>query len=195
MKDRPLFAWIFAALMALFLSACADPMLDQGRLKPYEASSFFPDGRSARPLLANTIPYQPEGVSVEFTTGKNAAGELLASMPISMTLQTLDRGRQRYDIYCAPCHGYDGEGHGMIVQRGFSPPPSLHLDRLRQGPDGHFFDVITHGFGQMYPYADRLDPADRWAVVAYIRALQFSQNAPLQDLPADVQKQVQDGQP
>lgn len=100
-----------------------------------------------------------------------------ASIPFPVTREVLDRGQERFDIYCSPCHGRTGDGNGMIVQRGFPQPPSFHLDRLRTAPDGHFYDVITHGFGTMYNYAARVKPTDRWAITAYIRALQLSRNA------------------
>jgi mono/diheme cytochrome c family protein len=105
-----------------------------------------------------------------------------------MTQAVLARGRDRFDIYCAPCHSVVGDGDGMVARRGFPHPPSYHTDRLRKAPDEHFFDVITRGYGAMYPYADRLDPSDRWAVVAYIRALQLSQHATLADVPPEQAK-------
>jgi mono/diheme cytochrome c family protein len=117
-------------------------------------------------------------------TGKDANGRDSSELPVAVTKELLDRGRQRFDIYCATCHGYTGDGDGMIVQRGFLPPPSYHSDRLRQAPVGHFFDVISNGFGAMPSYADQVPVTDRWAIVAYIRALQLSQNAPLDDVPA-----------
>jgi mono/diheme cytochrome c family protein len=106
-----------------------------------------------------------------------------ATNPLSITQALLARGRERYNIYCSPCHGFAGHGDGMVAQRGFPHPPSYHIDRLRQAPDSYFFDVMTRGYGDMYSYADRVDPHDRWAIVAYIRALQLSQNASLNDVP------------
>jgi cytochrome c len=103
--------------------------------------------------------------------------------PFPITHEDLERGRQRYNIYCTPCHDYTGSGRGMIVQRGFPTPPSYHIDRLRQAPVGHFFDVMTNGYGSMYSYASRIEPEDRWRIAAYIRALQLSQHASLQDVP------------
>lgn len=112
---------------------------------------------------------------------------MLQTVPFEVDRAVLERGQERYDIFCAPCHGLDGYGQGMIVQRGFSAPPSLHASRLLQQPDGYFFDVITNGFGRMYSYAYRVPPDDRWAIVAYIRALQLSQNASPADVPPDQQ--------
>lgn len=120
-----------------------------------------------------------------------AAGTPADTFPYPITREILDRGRARYNIYCAPCHALTGTGDGMIVQRGFSPPPSFHSQRLRQAPVGHYFDVITNGFGRMYSYSSRVPPADRWAIIAYIRALQLSQDAPIDELSADDRAQVE----
>jgi mono/diheme cytochrome c family protein len=109
--------------------------------------------------------------------------------PVTMAL--IERGQQRFNIYCAPCHSRMGDGHGMIVQRGFPQPPSYYIDRLRQAPVQHFYDVITHGYGAMYPYAERVAPGDRWAIIAYIRALQASSDARLADVPADKRAALQ----
>ncbi|MDW8167442.1 MAG: cytochrome c [Acidobacteriota bacterium] len=125
-------------------------------------------------------------------TGK-VRGQLAETFPFPITRSILERGRERYDIFCAPCHGRDGYGEGMIVQRGFRQPSSFHTDRLRQAPVGYFFDVITNGFGTMYSYASRIPPEDRWAIVAYIRALQLSQNARLQDVPPAERRRLTEG--
>ncbi len=117
-------------------------------------------------------------------------GTLVDTFPVAVTREMLQRGQNRYDIFCAPCHALTGNGDGMIVARGFSPPPSLHQDRLRNAPVGHFYDVITNGYGRMYSYASRITPADRWAIVAYIRALQLSQNARVEDVPPDQRQQL-----
>jgi hypothetical protein len=110
-------------------------------------------------------------------------GKEVDAFPFPVTRAVLDRGRERYNIFCTPCHGWTGDGDGMIVQRGFRPPPSYHTDRLRQAPVGHFFSVITNGFGAMYPYGYRILPQDRWAIIAYIRALQLSRQAKISDVP------------
>lgn len=167
-------------------------MKDQPRYDPLEPSTFFPDGRSARSLVDGTVAQGMEAESIDtLAPALGPDGQFLDAYPFPVTMDVLKRGQERYDIYCSPCHGLDGYGQGMIVQRGFSPPPSLHDDRLRQAPAGHFYDVITNGFGQMYPYAYRVPPEDRWAIVAYIRALQLSQSATQQDVPADVLPQLQ----
>jgi hypothetical protein len=144
-------------------------MADQTRFEPLEETNLFPDGTSARPLPAGTIP-----------RGSLANEELVQAKtyPFPITKDVLERGRERYDIFCSPCHDYAGDGKGMVVLRGFRRgPPSFHLDRLREAPADHFFDVISNGFGAMNDYAMQITPRDRWAIVAYIRALQVSQNA------------------
>ncbi|MES2403973.1 MAG: cytochrome c [Pseudomonadota bacterium] len=189
-------------------------MYDQPKYKPLTSSPLWPDGNSSRPQVAGTQPYSAgalAGVSsgrldrVKLVppagpvSGVDANGKLLAqagaaatpgySNPLPVTPQLLARGQQRFDIYCAPCHSRAGDGDGMIAERGFPHPPSYHTSALRNAPDSHFYQVITDGYGVMYPYADRISPHDRWAIVAYIRALQLSQHAPRSDLSAqDLQK-------
>jgi hypothetical protein len=172
----------FMLLLPFALAAC-DNMANQPRHDPLDASAFFPDGRSARPLVPGTVPRGSLDEAPEFYSGRDAEGMLLDEMPIEVTLEVLERGRERYDIYCAPCHGFDGYGEGIIVQRGFPAPQSFHTDRLRAAPDGHYFDVITNGFGRMYDYSYRVNPSDRWAITSYIRALQLSQFATEEDVP------------
>ncbi len=170
-------------------TACRQDMHDQPRYEPLERSTFFDDGRSARPFVEGTVARGHLKTDEHFYTGK-VNGELVTTLPFPATLEVLSRGHARYDIYCSPCHDRVGNGQGMIVQRGFRQPPSFHIDRLRQAPMGHFFDVMTNGFGTMYSYADRIAPRDRWAIVAYIRALQLSQNAKLEDVPAEERRQL-----
>jgi hypothetical protein len=158
-------------------------MHDQPRFEPLEPSDFFEDNRSARPYVRGTVARGGLRQDEHLYRGR-VGGELADTIPFSVTRQTLERGRERFDIFCAPCHGRLGTGQGVIVQRGFRPPPSFHEDRLREMPVGHFFDVITNGFGTMKDYASRVPVEDRWAISAYIRALQFSQNANLDDVPS-----------
>ncbi len=120
---------------------------------------------------------------------------LITEFPIPITRAVLERGQERFNIYCSVCHGRTGEGNGMIVQRGFPPPPSYHIDRLRKAPVGHLFDVMTRGYGVMYSYASRVEPSDRWAIAAYIRALQLSRHATLDDVPADERAKLENGPP
>lgn len=184
------------ALAALMLlpAACED-MSRQPRYENLEASRFFPDGRSARLPPPGAVARGSLGENQEAATGRTQDGELVEEIPIEVTLEVLERGRERYDIYCAPCHGLDGYGEGMIVQRGFPAPQSLHIDRLRQAPSGYYFDVITNGFGRMYAYAYRIAPQDRWAVTAYIRALQLSQFATEQEVPPEALPQLEGTEP
>jgi mono/diheme cytochrome c family protein len=147
-------------------------------------SAFFQDGRAMRARVPGTVARGEVFEDVEFLTGKRD-GELLVKSPVALGAELLERGQQRFGIFCTPCHDPLGYGDGMIVQRGMKRPASFHIDRLREAPDGYFFDVITNGFGAMYDYADRIPPRDRWAIVAYVRALQLSQNAVLQDVPGE----------
>lgn len=170
------------AILLLLATACRRDMHDQPKYRPLRGSDFFDDGRSARPFVDGTVARGHLRTDEHFYTGK-VNGELVTTLPFPATQEVLARGEERFNIFCSPCHGRVGDGNGMIVQRGFRRPPSFHIDRLRQAPVGHFFDVMTNGFGTMYSYADRVPPKDRWAIVAYIRALQLSQNAKLEDVP------------
>jgi hypothetical protein len=161
---------------------CNQMMNDEPRYKPLAASDFFANGQSGRPQVAGTIPHGHLHLDQAFYTGRSN-GSPVDSFPISVTRDLLARGQQRFDIFCSPCHGRVGNGDGMVVKRGFHAPPSYHIDRLRAAPVGHFFDVMTNGFGAMPSYASRVPPADRWAIAAYIRALQLSQLASLADVP------------
>lgn len=171
-----------ALLGALWLSGCRNDMHVQPRYNPLDSSDFFEDGRAARPEVPGTVARGQLRADHYFYAGK-VNGVPVSAFPFPVTREVLDRGRERYNIYCTPCHGYTGEGRGMIVQRGFPQPPSYHTDRLRQAPVGHLYDVITNGYGAMYSYAARISPEDRWAIVAYIRALQLSQHATVDDVP------------
>jgi mono/diheme cytochrome c family protein len=157
--------------------------------RPLSPSPMFPDQAASRPIVPHTVPREESPDLGPAQTGWQD-GKLVPDIPVKITPLLIARGRDRYGIYCAVCHGDDGYGQGMIVQRGFPAPPSFHTDRLRQAPAGHFFDVMTRGYGVMYPYASRVSPADRWAITAYIRALQLSQHAPAAALPPDVQAQL-----
>jgi mono/diheme cytochrome c family protein len=159
-------------------------MHDQAKAKTLAHSDFFTDGRSARPVIPGTVARGQLHLDEHFYTGK-IEGRHADTFPFAITADVLRRGQERFNIYCSPCHGRLGDGAGMIVQRGFRRPSSYHQDRLRNAPPGYFFDVITNGFGTMFDYADRVAPEDRWAIVAYIRALQLSQNAGPEDVPAD----------
>lgn len=186
---RRLVVWCMALGLVL-IAGCSQEMAEQPRYEPLEPSMFFTDGRSSRPLVEGTVARGHLRLDELLYTGK-VGGELAEMLPFPVTHQLLERGRERYNIYCTPCHDHVGNGQGMIVQRGLRPPPSFHIDRLRQAPIGHFFDVITNGYGAMANYAVEVAPVDRWAVAAYIRALQLSQHAQLAELPETDRRQLQ----
>ncbi len=167
----------------LSLAGCRLDMQVQPYYRPLSESKFFADKRSARPIIEGTVARGDLEADTYFYTGKigNAPGDY---MPFPVTAEVMMRGQQRYNIYCSPCHSEVGDGNGMIVQRGYERPPSYFNDRLRKAPIGHFFDVITHGYGKMPDYAAQVEPKDRWAIAAYIRALQLSQGATKADVPA-----------
>jgi mono/diheme cytochrome c family protein len=183
----PHFRKSFPMLLAItLLTACRQDMHDQPRFKPLAQSDFFTDLRSARMPIDGTVARGQLREDAYFYTGKLGAnpGDF---MPFPINVDALARGRERFNIYCTPCHSRTGDGNGMIVQRGFRPPPSFHTERLRKAPLGYFFDVMTNGFGAMPDYASQIPPRDRWCIVAYIRALQLSQGATASDLPAGQQ--------
>jgi mono/diheme cytochrome c family protein len=158
-------------------------MHDQPKYKPYAKSDFFADRRSARPLLDGTIARGHLRDDAVLYTGK-ADGRPVEAFPFAVSAAVMARGQERFDIFCSPCHGRTGAGDGMIVQRGYRKPPTFHQDRLRQSAPGYTFDVITNGFGAMPDYAQQIPVRDRWAIVAYIKALQRSQHAALDAVPA-----------
>jgi mono/diheme cytochrome c family protein len=169
-------------------------MYDQPSYRPLDKNSFFPDGASARPLVAGTVARGQLREDEVFYTGKHG-GQLVAEMPLDLDRALLERGRERFTIYCSMCHGQTGYGDGMIVRRGFRRPPSFHTDRLRTAPVGHFFDVITNGLGAMPTYNLQVEPRDRWAIAAYVRALQLSQHAELDDVPAARRGTLEEARP
>src|SRR5262249_30376860 len=152
-----------ACLLAAAFGACRQDMHDQPRYKTYRASDFFGDKRSARMPVAGTVARGHLDEDTYLMTGKNGTA-FREAVPFRMTLDAVQRGQQRFEIYCTPCHGRTGIGNGMVVQRGYRRPPSFHIDRLRQAPAGYFFDVITNGFGAMPDYAMQVAPRDRWAI-------------------------------
>ena len=177
-------------LLAAGLSACRQDMQDQPKYIPLRPSDFFLDGRSARPLSEGTIARGHLNDDPAFFTGKGPDGKDVKYFPIAVTKDVILRGQQRFNVYCSPCHDRTGSGNGMIVRRGYRRPPSYHTQRLIEQPDGHFFDVMTNGFGAMPDYAVQIQPQDRWAIVAYIRALQLSQQATINDVPAGARGQL-----
>jgi mono/diheme cytochrome c family protein len=171
-------------VFTLFGVACRQDMHDQPKYVPLRQSAFFGDERSARPLVAGTVARGHLNDDALLHNGKVGNADATV-FPFAVTQQTMARGRERFDIYCSPCHGRTGQGDGMVVRRGFRRPPTFHQDRLRQAPVGQLFDVITNGFGAMPDYATQIRADDRWAIIAYVRALQLSEHATLADVPAD----------
>lgn len=164
-------------------------MHDQPKYIPLRPSNFFADGRSARPMVEGAVPRGYLREDELFYTGKKGQ-QPAETFPFPITREVLSRGQERYNIFCAPCHDHIGNGLGMIVRRGFRRPPSYHTDRLRAAAPGYLYDVITNGFGAMPDYAAQITPRDRWAVAAYVRALQFSQNANVNDIPPEMRTQL-----
>jgi len=161
-------------------------MHDQPKYIPLRESTFFTDSRSARPVVAGTVARGHLREDTLLYSGKvnNPGSTDATTCPMAVDDKVMARGRDRFDIYCSPCHGRTGAGDGMIVRRGYRRPPTFHQDRLRESPVGHFFDVITNGFGAMPDYATQIRAEDRWAIVAYVRALQLSEHATVADVPA-----------
>jgi mono/diheme cytochrome c family protein len=216
------FASAFLTL-AFLLAGCRQDMHDQPKYKPLRASDFFADGVSARTLVAGTVARGQLRENRQFYTGKTSKTALdvpnpqsesapaarpvpsgpaghtaplrgyVTTFPFFVTKDLLDRGQDRFNVFCSPCHDRVGTGLGMVVRRGYRRPPSFHIDRLRQAPVGYFFDVITNGFGAMPDYASQIPPQDRWAIVAFLRALQLSQNVPISNVPPQERKNVMAG--
>ncbi len=163
---------------------CRQDMHNQPKLKPYRSSAFFADGSGMRSLPAHTVAQGTLQEDTHFFTGRLADGSMATELPMPMTKALLKRGQERFTIFCTPCHGQTGDGRGMVVRRGYKQPTSYHDERLRQVPIGYFFDVMTNGFAVMPSYAPQVAPEDRWAIAAYIRALQLSQHVEVSTLSA-----------
>jgi mono/diheme cytochrome c family protein len=176
-----------AAAGLLFSAGCRylrQDMANQPKNKPLSPSDFFTDGRSERPLIDNTV------ARGALTDDDLVVPKDSNAFPLPVDAALLARGEQRYKIFCSPCHGLQGDGHGMIAMRGMKQPPTYHQDRLRQAPNGYFYDNITNGFGAMYGYSAQIPPRDRWAIIAYVRALQLSRNTKVGDLPAELRQKL-----
>ena len=210
---------------ALGLFGCRQDMHNQPKYRPFRASDFFADGQAARPLVAGTVARGNLREDFQLYTGKVHTGtppsmpsesavpeassalpgapsgqipqlrSYVKAFPFPITRQVLDRGQDRYNIFCTPCHDRVGTGQGMVVRRGYRRPPSFHVDRLREAPVGYIFDVITNGFGAMPDYASQIPPQDRWSIIAYLRALQLSQEASLADVPPQERDRLISGGP
>lgn len=175
---------VSSVLLAIAAAGCRQQMAEQPRYDPLEASNFFADGQSARPLVENTVARGQLRDDEHFYTGESG-GAPAKSFPFPITLEILQRGQERYGIYCSPCHSLTGDGDGMIPRRGFTRAASFHIQRLRDAPPGYFFLVMTQGLGAMPNYRNQIPSRDRWAITAYIRALQLSQNATIGDVPPE----------
>jgi mono/diheme cytochrome c family protein len=178
-------------LCLLGTAGCRQNMHNQHKLEPYESSDFFADGQGSRQTPAGTVPRHAFGENVAPYTGLTETPSASAASAPTITMQMLRRGQERYNIFCSPCHGRTGDGLGMIVRRGYKQPPSFHEPRLRSAPAEHFVTTVTEGFGVMPPYAEEVSLPDRWAIAAYIRALQYSQNARLAEIPANRRQAVE----
>jgi len=177
-------------IIGLFILSGCNDMKHQPKYRPLDPSPFFSDGRSARTPVPDTVARGQLQLDDALYTGK-VNGTDVTMFPFPVTAAVLARGRERYDIFCSVCHGRTGDGQGMIVKRGFPAPPTFLSDRLEKAPVGHFFDVMSNGFGRMYSYSDRIPVQDRWAIIAYIRALQLSQDASLSQLPEEDRAELQ----
>lgn len=188
-RNRIAAGWICAWLAAI-APGCRQVMNEEPRYNALAESDFFPDRQAARAPVEGTVARGHLHADRAFYSGISGDAPV-ARIPFPVTRQVLERGQERFNIFCSPCHGRLGDGQGMIVKRGLRGPPSYHIARLREAPDGHFFDVITNGYGAMYSYASRVPPRDRWAIIAYIRALQLSQAAPLAAVPPEERRKLE----
>lgn len=183
---------VASGTFALGLTGCHTDMWIQPKVKHQSKSDFFNDGMGARPTVAGTVEFGEDRTDVAFYTGFEN-GKLVEQFPVPVTEELLRRGRERFEIFCLHCHGAAGDGKGMIAQRGFTlarPVANYNTDRLRDMPVGHFFDVITNGYGAMFPFGARIEPEDRWAIASYIRALQLSQHVPVDDLSSEQRAKI-----
>jgi mono/diheme cytochrome c family protein len=191
LRGECLARFVLGACIVLTLSACRQDMHNQPKYVTYRSSEFFKDGLSARPQVVGTVAQDQLHADTYLYTGRIGTKEG-DQFPFPITEAVMERGRERYDIYCSPCHSRVGDGNGMIVKRGYRQAANLHLPRYLSQPVGHYYDVISHGWGAMPDYSTQIEPADRWAIAAYIRALQFAQNGTLADVPAEQRGQLKD---
>lgn len=176
-------------LFTVFFTGCGQDMRDQPRFEPFEKTSFYSDGRSSRPRIEGTVARGQLDTGDPLHSGK-VNSQYALTFPFEIDEKKMLRGQERYNIFCSVCHDQIGNGHGMIVQRGFPKPTSFHEERLRSASPGYLFTVITNGLGNMPPYEGSISPEDRWAIVAYLRVLQQSQNTPLSEIPPSAQHQL-----
>ena len=177
--------------LGLAVTGCRQDMHDQPVIEPYETSVIFSNASGSRPLLDGTVARGQLRDNGPFYTGLAADDSMVVEIPVRVTRELLLNGQSKFDTFCAPCHDRTGSGQGMIVRRGFKQPASFHDPRLRQQPAGYFYTVISNGFGDMSSYASQVQPADRWAIVAYLRTLQWSRDAPLEVLPDEIRQRIE----
>ena len=182
---------VLTGCVVLTLAACRQDMHNQPKYVTYRSSEFFKDGLSERPQVVGTVAQDQLRADTYFYTGKIGTKEG-DQFPFPITEAVMERGRERYDIYCSPCHSRVGDGNGMIVKRGYRQAANFHLPRYLSQPVGHYYDVISHGWGALPDYSAQLEPSDRWAIAAYIRALQYAQNGTMAEVPADQRGQLKD---
>lgn len=185
-------AFVLATAGWLVLSGCRQDMHDQPKYEPYEVSTFFGDGQASRLPVPGTVARGLLRADSHLYRGVGADGGFATTLPMELDRALVDRGRERYDIFCSPCHGRAGDGQGMIVQRGFKQPASFHEARLRDTPYGYFFDVMTNGFGEMSDYATQVPVTDRWAIAAYLKVLQSSHYTNIAELSAEERSQLEE---
>ena len=208
-RKRLLILGVWLLPLAFASAACRQDMHDQPRYEAYEKSDFFKDGQAARQPVENTVARGNLRDDKLFYTGRTTGAtqtgaaqtgtdgefsDFSATLPFAATKEVLDRGQERYNIYCSVCHDRSGYGDGMVVRRGFKRPPSFHDERLRNAPVGYFYDVMTNGFGAMQDYSAQVSPRDRWAIAAYLRVLQLSQNQKFDELSPEQKNSVQTGE-
>ena len=186
---------LFGTAALMLICGCRQEMYDQPKYEPLEKSGFYSDARASRPYVEGTVSRGAlDGPFAPSPPGAAAPPvALAATLPMPLTRELLARGRERFEIFCTPCHDRTGSGRGMVVRRGYRPPPSYHIDRLRDAPVGHFYDVMTRGLGAMPDYAQQIPPDDRWAIAAYVKALQLSQRASIAELPPEDRARVETG--
>jgi len=195
--------FVSISLIALFLSGCfrgrpsedppihINPNMDhQPKYKAQAESQYFENGSTMRMPVAGTVARGESFENTELFFGKNANGQPVLENPLPINMRLLKRGQERYDIFCAPCHGRTGDGRGIVIKRGYLPPPNFHQDLVRNYPDGHLYDVIANGIRNMPSYKHMIPVEDRWAIVSYVRALQRSQNAALSDIPEEIRDDI-----
>lgn len=188
-------SFVLGAMALVTLCGCRQEMYDQPKYEPLEKSGFYSDARASRPYVEGTVPRGALDAPVAPLPpgGAPSPAALTATLPMPLTRELLARGRERFEIFCTPCHDRTGSGRGMVVRRGYRQPPSYHIERLRDAPVGHFYDVMTRGLGAMPDYAQQIPPDDRWAIAAYVKALQLSQRTTIAELPPEDRARVETG--